>query len=353
MTDPITNARSAYLDNAKGILITLVVFSHVMWEAGLHKMPGWSSFYLLIFAFHMPAFAFVSGYLTRSMPLASYRLKAAARLLAVYMVFQILHNLVRYSMSGVVDDKRLFFIYPAFTLWWLVSLAVWRLAIPLFSKGDSTRDAVLSILAALGVAVLSGYLITDGYWLTISRTGYFLPFFVAGHRASRHGWKIRMGPPARALSVGLLALAWFTLSTFDSFPIFQWLIGARSYAQLGDVTLVSGIQRLAILLGSGTLVVAFMQLVPDKKLSITPLGRTSLSVYVWHGLLVYAGHEAGLFGPTKGSWLWAVTITAMLVLATGFGPLAEATSRALQGRRATPSPEQSQDDTSVEHSITT
>ena len=56
--------RSAFLDNAKAQLIALVVFTHLFELVLRYEQPA-QSFYQLILLFHMPAFVFVTGYLSR------------------------------------------------------------------------------------------------------------------------------------------------------------------------------------------------------------------------------------------------------------------------------------------------
>lgn len=54
------NSRIFTLDNAKALLIFLVVFGHF---CGLYvESKIFDYFYLFIYAFHMPAFLFISGY---------------------------------------------------------------------------------------------------------------------------------------------------------------------------------------------------------------------------------------------------------------------------------------------------
>ena len=55
--------RSPYWDNFKGFLIILVVMGHCMWAYRDSHIAGY--LVKLIYIFHMPAFIFVSGYLSR------------------------------------------------------------------------------------------------------------------------------------------------------------------------------------------------------------------------------------------------------------------------------------------------
>ena len=54
--------RNLKLDNAKGILITLVVIGHMLLPIQ-GTTRGVTNFFYMIYAFHMPAFVFISGLL--------------------------------------------------------------------------------------------------------------------------------------------------------------------------------------------------------------------------------------------------------------------------------------------------
>ena len=55
--------RSFLWDNAKGLLIFLVVFGHFL--SGNTNHSGALLVLTVIYSFHMPAFAFISGFFTR------------------------------------------------------------------------------------------------------------------------------------------------------------------------------------------------------------------------------------------------------------------------------------------------
>ena len=56
--------RNLKLDNAKGILITLVVIGHMLLPIQ-GTTRGVTNFFYMIYAFHMPAFVFISGLLAQ------------------------------------------------------------------------------------------------------------------------------------------------------------------------------------------------------------------------------------------------------------------------------------------------
>ncbi|CAM5349952.1 hypothetical protein SANTM175S_05530 [Streptomyces antimycoticus] len=68
-----------YFDNAKYLTIVLVACGHA-WEPLTYGSRAATAIYLLVYAFHMPAFALISGYFSRSFDMAPGRVK---RLLTV------------------------------------------------------------------------------------------------------------------------------------------------------------------------------------------------------------------------------------------------------------------------------
>ncbi len=56
----MNGSRSAWLDNAKGLLMILVIWGHLM-EQMIAVSPLAAGTYGAIYLFHMPAFALVSG----------------------------------------------------------------------------------------------------------------------------------------------------------------------------------------------------------------------------------------------------------------------------------------------------
>ncbi|MFZ7944441.1 acyltransferase family protein, partial [Neobacillus sp. 19] len=60
----VTSKRSKYFDNAKFILIFLVVFGHLI-SPLKERDRILFTLYTVIFLFHMPAFIFISGYFAK------------------------------------------------------------------------------------------------------------------------------------------------------------------------------------------------------------------------------------------------------------------------------------------------
>lgn len=79
--------RDNYWDQAKGVLILLVVFGHVL-EQCLNGRINTTT-YSWIYTFHMPLFVFVSGYFTRIKDFKHYW-NGMLNLFGQFVVFQLI-----------------------------------------------------------------------------------------------------------------------------------------------------------------------------------------------------------------------------------------------------------------------
>lgn len=94
MTVPVSASRKRdpWLDNARFILIALVVFGHSL-EPLLDTHPWLATCYRFVYAFHMPAFAFLSGAVAHTDVDTRLLRSVVFRLLWPYLIFQGLYAL--------------------------------------------------------------------------------------------------------------------------------------------------------------------------------------------------------------------------------------------------------------------
>ena len=79
--------REHSFDNAKAILIFMVVFGHLI--EPLVLLDNRIKFiYMIIYSIHMPTFIFISGYFCKE---NSNRLKKSVNLFLIYFIFQIIY----------------------------------------------------------------------------------------------------------------------------------------------------------------------------------------------------------------------------------------------------------------------
>ncbi|SFI86343.1 acyltransferase family protein [Aerobium aerolatum] len=157
--------RSDYLDNAKAILITIVVFGHLI-ESALSN-PTTLALYKTIYAFHMPAFVLLAGYLSRS---STFGLKWASELLSIALVLVVAQGLyaTRDAMSGNFLGLDYYLHHPRWVLWYLASLLAWKASLPLLRYG------YVSVLLAVAISIVAGWVHYDPMLYSWQRTATFL-----------------------------------------------------------------------------------------------------------------------------------------------------------------------------------
>lgn len=279
------NQRDPWLDNARFLLITLVVFGHLL-EPLLPSHPWLRDGYRFVYAFHMPAFAFISGAVSR--PHADFRLARAVllRLALPYLIFQGLYALAAH-WSGWPDDGPTGITTPYWLLWYLVSLACWRMLLPLFAR---LRGGLCIALAA---ALLAGCFDGIGYYLSLSRTLVFFPLFLLGWQRARH-WRARSPAPATRWTAAGTLLALLVAAGLSHLDV-HWLYGSFSYDDLDAGPFQGAALRLLLLACAAAGSCAFLALVPRRRLPWSGLGAGSLGAYLLQGFLINLAVGAGLF----------------------------------------------------------
>ncbi|MCD7036177.1 acyltransferase family protein [Metabacillus sp. GX 13764] len=270
--------RDAYFDNAKFLLILLVVFGHLV-RSFIEDSPELMQVYKLIYTFHMPAFILISGYFSKGFHKKGYLLKMAKKLLLPYAIFQIMYSVYFYLIKpdGTMDWNLL---DPNWSLWFLLSLFYWNAMLFLFSK--SGWKIAIPVAAAIGAA--SGCADFLSNYLSLSRTLVYFPVFLLGYFMKREHFALLASPVRRMLSIIVLFGTWaaFHLISFD----FEWLHGSKPYGDFG----AAGWEGIAIrlcLYGLTLLcMLSFLALVPSGETIFTKWGGRTLYVYLLHGFII-------------------------------------------------------------------
>ena len=190
-------SRDPFFDNAKLLLVTLVVVGH-SWNL-LPDASTSSPVYTFLYAWHVPAFVLVTGYLSRSFTLHPAQpaqagdhdrgaLPASSR------------RCWRCSASpSGHEDLGMLYLSPHWPMWYLSALFLWRLATPLFKRVPHP------LVLAVAVSLVGGLNTLD--WLDLPRTLGLLPFFVAGMTMRREHFEWLAQPRVRVVAAGLLVTA--------------------------------------------------------------------------------------------------------------------------------------------------
>ncbi|WP_325438079.1 acyltransferase family protein [Pseudomonas nitroreducens] len=264
--------RDARLDNAKGVLIILVVLGHL-----LESVQGWGNetlraFLTLIYVFHMPAFVFLAGMTAKQDRLGS-RLGNLLILLVMFQAFYVVPATV------VKGQYPIAMLQPYWMMWFVLSLMWWLAALPLIRRLKG------ALPVSIVLAVVAGLMPWDGYILSSGRTLVFLPFFIAGNL---YGWQLLARPPVKlaprlllsAVAVGAIASI-YLVGIGD-----EWLKGGSNFLSL-VIDPLPGITIRVLLLGAAALASwAFMVWLPSSAGFLTVMGANSLAVFLLHGVFV-------------------------------------------------------------------
>ena len=165
--------RNYRMDNLKCLLIFAVVFGHML-ELFMGKNDSFKVIYLVIYSFHMPLFAFISGVFARFSPE-----KIRNHLIYPYVVFQILYLL--FANSVLEKEAEVQFTTPYWLLWYLFASIAWNLLLPLVQGSGFTWKKKAAVLSAAFLAgILIGFDNKAGYYLSFSRIVEFFPYFLLG-----------------------------------------------------------------------------------------------------------------------------------------------------------------------------
>ena len=307
-----TEEYSFLVDNIKAILIFLVVFNHYIAFQIVKSDEIVRHVWYAITIFHMPAFVFVSGYLSKH---PQNQLKIVKSLLIPYILGYILTWYVQ-NWAGTSLDFEI--LRPSGTvMWYLLALTFYRLTIE--ALGKMRFIILLSIIFAL----IAGLLPEFSTYLSVSRIVVFFPFFVAGYL-----WKSSFTDAMRRSMVKIIllllggALLYFVPHYMieNRFPI-DLFRGNHSYL-MSNVTDEAGLLLRGLMyLTSFIVIMVLFSLVPRGRLSVF-VGRNTMSVYFLHyPILVVCNGLHFLRLPVLMTWWGAALVSFLLVILLASPPV--------------------------------
>lgn len=312
--------RIALWDNARLILITLVVVGHMLTTI---RTDGTLPFglYTLIYLFHMPAMILLAGVFSRADG-SPKTMRGIAGLAVTWVLWEVIWVGLRGLLGrGIISST--FLVNASWSLWFILSLVTMKIVLPYIARFK--YPVTLSIV----IAVLAGFNPAIGTEFSAARTLAFLPFFVIGWAAKDRGWITRarfLAPTAAkkltawaVLAVTLAALLIPGLKAF--WRVDKWILRNKPYAEVLEgapigapggppllsheqgwpallvaMALIFVLSALALLLTWALLVVA-----PRAETRFTVWGQRTMYVYLLHGPVIQALRQYG-FIDAVGQW---------------------------------------------------
>ena len=291
-------------DNIKGFLIALVVFGHVLYA--FQDDPIIDKVVDGIYFFHLPAFVFISGCLSKRG--RSRSTNALVTLLSAYLLL----TAVRLVMA-LVMGRELKIVSPYDSAWYLLALIAWRLVTPYFSR----IRHILPIL--LAVSLLAGIWKDLDNSFGLSRIISLYPFFLAGYLLSKEKAAAIFQKPLRVKLLagsGLLAAGGVLAAVVKIFlrP------GESDYlffAYEGSV-LKHMLIRGMIFSAAALCILALLFLAPDRRIPVlTKAGRNAMAIYLLHGPVTLVLNRFLTPLSTRAQLLAAVAFTCFALTVFG------------------------------------
>lgn len=300
------DGRDALLDNAKFLLIVLVFVGHAISPATDTRLAD--AVYFWIYLFHMPAFALICGYLSKSFDGSARRVdKLLTTVAAPYLIFWGVYALQSLSVGRNLPSSPL---EPLWLTWFLAALFVWRLSVPVWHRVRMPVAVAVVISLAAGMA-------TTGDALGISRILSLLPFFVLGlYLERRHFEALRLRRVRLCAIAVVLATAALTYIYFERLSL-EWVFWRESLSDRDLELLPIGLPgRVLFLVLALTLTAAFLSLTPARRTWFTHLGAFTMYVYLLHGLPIRIADGFGWYEVVNG--YTGLAVNAALAVALTF-----------------------------------
>ena len=299
--------RIGFIDAAKCILIWLVILGHII-ERYMVEGSILMSAFNFIFSFAMPAFIIISGYFTN----ADRSLHGLPKLFETYIVFQLLHAIVDLDYSLVR-----FIFYPKWTMWYLMSLFWWKLALYIFNR--YSKNIYLFLVVAILLSEIAPYIKIPVYLLAIERTISYLPFFLIGVIMRDFDVeRIRKVKAIRAISLVIIIIS---IIASLRFPIeTRWMFNWNSLYYDMPITLpVAPLVRIIAIMGCSIIATSVIIITPEKFTLLRQEGKNSLFYYMWHSILLtiifaFIQHFDISIGFIGSLGLWIALISTLMLM---------------------------------------
>lgn len=278
-------ARVAKWDNAKAILIFLVVFGHAIVSI-LNDSEAVNSVFLWITAFHMPMFMLLTGLFSKSFVKAE---KFNYTKITSYVLLYFFMKLLIYLALGFLRGFGKFkWTSESGTPWYIFVTAVFMTLTYLLRNFNPKKVLVATFAISLAVGYISE--IGDGFML--SRIFVYYPYFFLGYMLDREKLLAFLNKVwVKILSVVIIIA--FTAVVFlyceDLFSLRYALTGNNPYSEFGADWKPFGVLIRAFCYTlSLTLSFAFLSIIPTKNVPVlTKIGSKTLNVYALHRPVLY------------------------------------------------------------------
>ncbi|MDS0526986.1 acyltransferase family protein [Clostridium sp. SHJSY1] len=230
---------------------------------------------LCLYIFHMPLFAFVSGYFNRKSKRTTQ--EKVIGILKIYLFAQLFYTIVNKVIFEETSSKLELFS-PKWTMWYFVSLMSWYII------SDFIKDKKKWFIISIALALYIGHDQSVGSYASISRTFFFLPYFILGMGFKEEYFeKLRRFKYVLAVTSVIFFAVLYYLS--DSITV-EMFFEYTKYSYYADTDVIPLYIRIFHYVGSFIVCAFILSIIPTVKTQLSIIGKNSIVLYVSHSFIV-------------------------------------------------------------------
>ncbi len=284
--DKVKKVRLLKYDNLRGLGILLVVLFHL--TNPFTGFPFYDAIAKVAMIIIMPVIFFVSGYFSKVDE--NTEIKAFKGIFIPYIFFCTLWIIFTVIVLGS-NIPEMPYIVPARGLWYLLTLFLMRLFLPIFVRIKYFFWIMIAGSLLIGLVTFGSNI------FAFTKFIYYLPLFMLGYYFKNSDYYLNTINPKlkglflkikdffvnyKLITFGILVLLLVSLTfVFRTYPsgFFSFEL---SYSQLDLGNKIGMLMRLLVLIASLFAVILMNYLMTDKETFLTKIGKNSLAVYVLH-----------------------------------------------------------------------
>lgn len=273
--------RISKLDNLKFLLILSVVIGHIseMYMSDSHALY---TIRYYIYLFHMPAFLFISGLLSKKSIKRNDWLKVSTYII-LYMIIKSLLFITKYLCGSEVTFQ---IFHESGLPWYMLALAI-MFAITFYMQHLPVPFVVcFSII----LSFCAGYTTENTTFLSWLRVVNYYIFFYAGYicNIDKLLYITRKSVVRISSFLFLVVTLLFCWCNTERLAVFVPLLsGKNTYSALGDYAAVGGFLRVLLCMISMIFIISLISITPDFKSIFSLFGQRSLCIYATHYCFLY------------------------------------------------------------------
>lgn len=297
--------RLAFLDNARFWVMLMVVITHPLFH--FISLDAGRALYYWLNLLMMPAFAMLSGYISRNFSGTPKEIQRTVSTLVIpYLIVETSYQVLQRHFTGQPDPYML--LSPKWVAWFLSALFLWRLTTPIW------RNLRHPIVVAIVISLIVPLTEVPNVFAIPKMLG-MLPFYVIGMFMTIDRFE-RLATVRNRIAAAtvLIAVAVACLLFANSWDV-SWTKWRHRYDEAAlHATWLEGIAARSVLIVVGiAMSLAIISLASRKYSWMSRCGQRTLYCYLLHGFVVlFLLHQTHVF-----EWLRAQGNLGLALLVAG------------------------------------